>query len=135
VPVAFSAILTNFFPKGSPMDGPMKTALFWIWCLRTFLFTWLKHLCSSWTVTTRLTKSKCRSAARNLRLWRVVSTARGSNWQTVRRLWMNLMLWTGVAFFRAEGLTNAYTYSTRRSRAALKYMCSCDILVVNKNCH
>jgi hypothetical protein len=58
--------------------GPTKTALL--------------HLCSSWTVTTRLTKSKFRSAAVNLRLWRVVSNATGSNSQTVRRLWMNMML-------------------------------------------
>jgi hypothetical protein len=27
----------------------------------------------------------------------------GLNWWTVRRLWMNLMLWTGAAFFRVEG--------------------------------
>jgi hypothetical protein len=28
-----------------------------------------------------------------------VSNATGSNWQTVRRLWMNLILWTSAAFF------------------------------------
>jgi hypothetical protein len=53
-------------------------------------------------VTTRLTKSKGRSAAVNLRLWRVVSNDTGSNWWTVRRLWMKLMLWTGAAFFRVK---------------------------------
>jgi hypothetical protein len=40
-----------------------------------------------------------------------------------------------AVFFRVEGLTNAWTYSTRRSGAALKDMFLRDILVVNKNCH
>jgi hypothetical protein len=31
-----------------------------------------------------------------------------------------LELWTGAAFFRVKGLTNGWTYSTRRSGAALK---------------
>jgi hypothetical protein len=48
---------------------------------------------------------------------------------------MNLMLWTGAGFFRVKGSTNAWTYSTRRSGAALKDMCLRDILAVNKNCH
>jgi hypothetical protein len=43
------------------------------------------------------------------------------------------MLWTGAAFLRVAGSTNAY--STRRSGSALKDMCVQDILVVNKNCH
>jgi hypothetical protein len=46
-----------------------------------------------------------------------------------------LMLWTGAVYFRAEGSTNAWTYSMRRSEAALKDMCLRDILAVNKNCH
>jgi hypothetical protein len=65
----------------------------------------------------------------------VASNATGSNWRTVGRLWMNLMLWTGAVCFRAEGSTNAWTYYTRRSEAALKEMCLRDILGVNKNCH
>jgi hypothetical protein len=65
----------------------------------------------------------------------VVSNATGSNWRTVRRLWMNLMLWTGAAFSRVEGSTNAWTYSTRRSGAALKDMRLRDIPAVNKNCN
>jgi hypothetical protein len=52
-----------------------------------------------------------------------------------RRLLMKLMLWTGETFFRVEGSTNAWNYSTRRSGAALKDMCLRDILAVNKNCH
>jgi hypothetical protein len=44
------------------------------------------------------------------------------------------MLWTGAAFFRVEGLTNAWTYSPRRSGAALKDMYLRNILAVNKNC-
>jgi hypothetical protein len=77
-------------------------------------------------------KSKCESAAVNLRLWRVVSNATGSNWWIV---WMNLMVWTGAAFFRVEESTNAWTYSTIRSGAALKDMCLRYILAVNKNFH
>jgi hypothetical protein len=45
------------------------------------------------------------------------------------------MLWTDAAFFWVEGSTNAWTYSTRRSGAALKDMCLGDIPAVNKNCH
>jgi hypothetical protein len=55
--------------------------------------------------------------------------------EAIRQLWMNLMLWTGAAFSRVERSINAWTYSTRRSGAALKYMCLRDILAVNKNCH
>jgi hypothetical protein len=36
--------------------------------MSTWLLKVLKHLCLSWTVTTRVTKSKCRSATVNLRL-------------------------------------------------------------------
>jgi hypothetical protein len=117
------------------MNRPMQTALFWILRLRTFLSIWLLELLKHRTVTIRLTKSKCKSAAVNLRLLRVVSNATGSIWRTVRRLWMNLMLWTGAAFFRVGGSTNVLTYSTRRSEAALKDMRLRDILAVNKNCH
>jgi hypothetical protein len=35
----------------------------------------------------------------------------------------------------SEGSTNAWTYYTRRSEAALKDMCLRDILAVNKNCY
>jgi hypothetical protein len=39
------------------------------------------------------------------------------------------------SLFSGREVTNAWTYSTRRSGAALKDMCLRDILTVNKNCH
>jgi hypothetical protein len=36
------------------------------------------------------------------------------------------------SYFQVEGSTNAWTYSTRRSGAALKDMCLRDILAVKK---
>jgi hypothetical protein len=59
----------------------------------------------------------------------------GSVKGSVTRYRMKFMVLTGAAFFRVEGSTNACTYSTRRSEAALKDMCLRDILAVNKNCH